>query len=82
MRTSLALFLFSFTRVVSASARFLHCVSDVEGEGSYVASSPAISCDDSKYSSWVALAVIALIIYLGVGPVRLTYSPVNTSSRC
>jgi hypothetical protein len=47
-RTALALFLFSFTRVVGSATKFMGCVKPLEDYPAYVASAPAITCGTPK----------------------------------
>jgi hypothetical protein len=71
IRTSMALFLFSYSQITTVVLRYLQCVQ--VGPYNVVYSAPALDCDSSTYKAWLIVAVLLLIIDVVGAPFIILY---------
>jgi hypothetical protein len=75
-RTTLILFLWSFTQIGSTVISYLRCIEiDVPNQGqiSVVATHPAIRCQSDEYKIWYVVALAFLISIIGLIPASILY---------
>jgi hypothetical protein len=68
IRTSVALFLYSYSQVTSVVFQYLHCVPAGNGE-TVVYTSPTINCSDATYKAWLPIVILMLIFDVIGAPV-------------